>query len=665
MEFFNYRIYGDNIVECLRVIKLIENNTIASFNKKIKYLNQLSSSIILFNDDITLNITLVPGFDKSNRKRWKSNILDEYKKLGSSLDETADVFITEINNDKEKILTVIEFCSALQAGNQAWQRSGRAFSCGQTGIPYFYVIDLPKYELDPVTRERKSLRYPNPVVAYSYLTYTKHCNSPVLQIITKSEEYRSNLQYFDKYDARDIYNDTELENYIVLKLLHKDTSDVEKLMYTKNNNLVLSLIEIMNTDFTKNDINKINIDSPAKGIIDHTNIKFKKTIAKKSATRNTLIINDIISKCSKGIFKSDLPFGIIPRNMYDKFFSEMNLLITISDQIKKEIYKKDFFVVACMKGFKPGGDDNRPDRGILPLLRMIFGHSANIITFIYGPIVNSNFKLLMNDKEKLAKSNGLWQTFINLSDYLIFDCPILGTDYIKNGFIKMNHSSKMSTTLSPVFNKLDLTPVGFREDEVDTLFHLLFEFFVEDAFCGMCNPPGGDWSGISLINSNNKIVRWLSLPRVSDDKRPDHVVQIRKNNKNYLFVMESKDNPFDLEENIGPRLSNYIKWLCDFAPNVEKGTNQNWELCNSTLDFNSFDVITAGSFISHTKINCESIFYKSKCDIIFSCTPINNNWDIEIYYKKDSQIEMFVSLLTKQISDCPLVNKFIFKPLPA
>ena len=104
-----------------------------------------------------MHIELIPGFDKSKKKRWKSNILDEYKKLGSTLDETADVFITEILENKEQILTIIEFCSALQAGNQAWQRSGRAFSCGQTKIPYFYVIDLPKYELDPQTRERNSL----------------------------------------------------------------------------------------------------------------------------------------------------------------------------------------------------------------------------------------------------------------------------------------------------------------------------------------------------------------------------------------------------------------------------------------------------------------------------------------------------------------------------
>lgn len=659
-----YSIYGDNIVECLRVIKLLESNTIDKYKKKINYINQLSSYIVLHNEDTVLHLELVPGFDKSNKKRWKSNILDEYKKLGSSLDETADVFITEIKNDKEEILTVIEFCSALQAGNQAWQRSGRAFSCGQTGIPYFYVIDLPKYELDPISRKRKSLRYPNPVVAYSYLTYTKSCNSPVLQIITKSEEYREGTKYFGSYSDSQIYNEAELQNYIILKMTHQDTSDVEASMYKKNNNLVLSLIEIMGTDFTLDDIKKIDISSPGTGILKHTNIKFKKTIAKKSATVNTLSINNLISKCSKGIFKSDLPFGIVPKSNFDIFFNELSIIMPINQNIKEEIYKKDYFVIACMKGFKPAGDDNRPDRGILPLLRMIFGNSTTFITFIYGPIVKSNYKLLLSDKDKLARANGLWQTFINLSDYLLFDCPILGTDNIERGFLRMNHNSSNSRVLPAIFNKLDLTPVGFREDEVDTLFHLLFEYYVTNSFYGMCNPPGGDWSGISLL-SNNKIVRWLSLPRVSDDKRPDHVVQIKTNDYNYLFVMESKDNPYNLEENIGPRLSNYIKWLCNFSPNVERDCSSNWKLSNEIISYDSFNVITAGSFIARNDFDCKEIFAKSKCDIIFSCIPYETKWNMHIYYKKDSPSELFINYLINQIKDCPLINKILLEALPA
>lgn len=664
MKDYFFRIYGDNIVECLRVIKLLESNTIDKYEKKINYINQLSSYIVLYNEYTTLHLELVPGFDKSNKKRWKSNILDEYKKLGSSLDETADVFITEIKNDKEEILTVIEFCSALQAGNQAWQRSGRAFSCGQTGIPYFYVIDLPKYELDPISRKRKSLRYPNPVVAYSYLTYTKSCNSPVLQIITKSEEYREGTKYFGSYSDSQIYNEDELQNYIILKMTHQNTSDIEVSMYQKNNNLVLSLIEIMGTDFTLDDIKKIDISSPGTGILQYTNIKFKKTIAKKSATCNTLSINNLISKCSKGIFKSDLPFGIVPKSNFDIFFDELSLIIPISQNIKEEIYKNDYFVIACMKGFKPAGDDNRPDRGILPLLRMIFGNSATFITFIYGPIVKSNYKLLLCDKEKLARTNGLWQTFINLSDYLLFDCPILGTDKIEHGFLKMNHSSSNSQVLPAIFNKLDLSPVGFREDEVDTLFHLLFEYYVPNSFYGMCNPPGGDWSGISLL-SNDKIVRWLSLPRVSDDKRPDHVVQIKTNDNNYLFVMESKDNPYDLEENIGPRLSNYIKWLCNFSPNVERDCSSNWRLSNEMIRYDDFNVITAGSFIARNDFDCKEIFAKSKCDIVFSCIPHEAKWNMHIYYKKDSLPELFINYLVNKIKDCPLINKILLEALPA
>ena len=110
------------------------------------------------------------------------NIFDTLKANGSFLDETPDAIITKIENDSETILFAVEFCSALQAGNQAWQRSGRAFSTGRAGCPYLYIVDFVKYELDSRTRARKALRFPNPAVPYSYINFTKSTEKFMLNL---------------------------------------------------------------------------------------------------------------------------------------------------------------------------------------------------------------------------------------------------------------------------------------------------------------------------------------------------------------------------------------------------------------------------------------------------------------------------------------------------
>ena len=293
-----------------------------------------------------------------------------------------------------------------------------------------------------------------------------------------------------------------------------------------------------------------------------------------------------------------------------------------------------------IKGFKPGGDDNRPDRGILPLIRMLFGEQAPVLTILYGPLLKSNYSLLTNNLQKLSRSNGLWQTIIELSNYLLFDCPIIKEKDNKSGFIVFHNSLNTSTKTEYSFRKLDLSPQSFREDDVDSLFYLLFSYET-DAFYGICNPPGGDWSGLSLI-FNNVEYRWLSLPRVSDDKRPDHVVEFDiHGQKPFLLIMESKEKASDLEENIGFRLSKYVEWLLSSTPNVEYAEDL-WKKSNRKVSFDNFQPITCGSFISAMSVNYSNLLDTSKCDIIYSCIPQDNKWKLEIYYKNKEIVSQFI-----------------------
>ena len=165
-----YRIHGDNIVECERIANLILNEVHPKNKKKTLISPATISENITFSYsgfDFEWELILLPGFNKAGRSRWKGDIFKALRENGSFLDETPDAIITEVNNNSEKIICAIEFCSALQAGNQAWQRSGRAFSTGRTGCPYIYIVDFVKYELDPKTRNRKALRFPNAAVPYS------------------------------------------------------------------------------------------------------------------------------------------------------------------------------------------------------------------------------------------------------------------------------------------------------------------------------------------------------------------------------------------------------------------------------------------------------------------------------------------------------------------
>lgn len=89
-------------------------------------------------------------------------------------------------------------------------------------------------------------------------------------------------------------------------------------------------------------------------------------------------------------------------------------------------------------------------------------------------------------------------------------------------------------------------------------------------FEGMCNPPGGDWSGLSAINfRTGSEYRWTSLPRVSavGGKRPDHVVLFDTEGENFtLLAIESKDVPSKIADNLGPRLTTYIEQLSETPP---------------------------------------------------------------------------------------------------
>ena len=107
-------IHGDNIVECERAFKLCKkalNITTFSIAKDSTVFCPSYNASTETDDYI---FTFFPGYG-----RWNKDILSLLHTEKDSLREAPDVVITEI----EKPLLAIEYCGALPAGNQAWQRN--------------------------------------------------------------------------------------------------------------------------------------------------------------------------------------------------------------------------------------------------------------------------------------------------------------------------------------------------------------------------------------------------------------------------------------------------------------------------------------------------------------------------------------------------------------
>lgn len=159
------RIHGDNIVECERTLFMIND--------------ALGGCLTLVDSPIFMPIYKieVPGLTfhielLSGHGRWGVNIGNHIMENGEILREGADSYISEVKDKEEKFLLAIEYCSALPAGNNAWQRNGRALSSVLAGVPYLFMAELGGVELNGM-REVIAPRKPNPIVPFSYLTTTK------------------------------------------------------------------------------------------------------------------------------------------------------------------------------------------------------------------------------------------------------------------------------------------------------------------------------------------------------------------------------------------------------------------------------------------------------------------------------------------------------------
>jgi len=615
------RIHGDNIIECERTLTLIALAFSGKVAAKTKNLIIPSYSIQVLEREI-FDVELLGGHD-----RWNVNFNAELAKYGAPLREATDAYITKVSNDgkTEELLLAIEFCNALPAGNNAWQRNGRAVTCAEIGIPYFYFAEIGGVELDG-DRKVKAPRFPNPIVPFSYLTSSKSLNVVSVPVYEAHPAITNDL----RKKFANIFGKEASLNLLKSIIEQGQINDAMEVLIEKG----ASLVKILSNDRKRVDTFRalewdefLKISSGQKKAEWIKNYPNKQVWKKKSSEKInvTKTFKTLLTKAQElnllSIGAKEIPICLVANGNINKFTSllrEIYPAVKIKALADKIEAKNKPLIIVWITGFKPRGDDSRPDRGLVPLARMLFGNDIDILTIVYGPAGKQTWKTFNENPERLVTSNGLWQAVLNLSNYVLADSATSKFGVLAN-IIDRDLERK---SVKVIFNAAK--PSGaFGEHDVDTAIHTMFSRQSSlNIFESMCNPPGGDWSGISYFDFSDKTeYRWTSLPRVSANKakRPDHIIQIHSKKEEIFLVIESKNNARDLDENIGERLSEYVNELFKMPPTAYKPNKQDWQsFINKKSPLSNAVTYSGGSFVYKNLNEMKNEMEKGKLDFILA-----------------------------------------------
>lgn len=620
-------IHGDNIVECERTLNLI----LQSFIDEIEDFSFINTSVAcpqfslkFRKDDTPKTITFFPGFG-----RWEKDILSAIRDRGNILREAPDVIVTEVRNNEENPLFAIEFCGALPAGNQAWQRNGRAYSYGTVKIPYLYISELGGYELDK-NRNRKAPRLPNPAVPFSYLSFSIENETPVFPVFITAPGADQSLGKLYEIE----FSDTLILDFVKSVLLKDDLS---KILYSLQDK-ILSFIkkkaeasrsnETLSASEWQKAYEKVRSgESISNFLIKQVRQKWSKTAYIRGLTEKTKKLISFAKAKGIGLTSTKLPICLLDTKGRNDFIELLNSMYpNLNADFKNWLQKDEPLGICWIMGFKPRGDDARPDRGLAPFARMLLGANHDLLSIVYGPAPQTTWYNLEDNPIKLINKNGLWESILKTSNAILIESTT-DQNITRKGYTSLHwHCEHVYKKPTPLF--VPSRPKKYGEHDVDTAIHILLtKLCNKKIFEGMCNPPGGDWSGVSILLGSNEL-RWVSLPKVSGPsmKRPDHVFQffIEKESPIILSI-ESKEFPNTLESNIGPKLTKYLLYLFESKASIERaiGTSQ-WSHSNTGIEIEKFQFASAGAFLSKSAEKNNAALTKANTDLNFSVTFRDN-----------------------------------------
>ena len=613
-------MHGDNIVECIR-----------AFDYVVTGLGDLVCNVVgpalsvtcpvytLELRDAELQFQFLPGYGEG---RWNQDVLDFVKRSGGRLREAADAIVTLIGDGQQQPLAAIEFCGALPAGNQAWQRQGRAFSFAHAKIPYFYVAELGGFEL---TRERgrKAQRLPNPAVPFSFFAMTEYRNSVCLPVYDANAG--ATRATIDLYGP--VFGKAEFLEFLKLAILGKATDHATRALSGK----CVALVKLLANAKPRQDgltgdqwqlaHRAIEAGQNLLDFLDaNAQLSWKKTASIKGLTDTARRFMALGATDSLGLTSSALPLSFVPKGHRLAFSRKARAMYPdMSNEFAALLANEDtHLAIAWVNGFKPKGDDARPDRGLPPWARMLVGENCDLLTFVYGPAPEAHWYNLALNPGVLATSNGLWEAILGVSDGVLVDSCTKPAD-TPRGYLKETWAAALVERRQPLLVKAKVLKLG--EQDVDTALHVVFGAFgAACVFEGMCNPPGGDWSGLSFRwDSTEPEYRWLTLPRVSADgaKRPDHVFAVfGHSERTVCLCIESKERARSLEANIGSRLTRYAKQLFKSAPSIGRSDKAApWAIYNKPWRLRDLAFVSAGAYLSKAADPFEGLPANTALDI--------------------------------------------------
>lgn len=615
MKRMNLSIFGDNILECERMFELI-SSSFPELTCKKQELNPIyAPKKSIFNSNLYIDIQLFPDY-KSNDRWGDKSILTILQEKGAKLTEAPDIVLTESINGKENILLAIEFSSAIPAGNQSWQRAGRALSFSEVNIPYLYITDIGLEELDS-DRKSKAVRESNPLVPLSYVKNSQRSDSFTYIVFNPSYllEDSEELQQFIVKD--------EVFKIIRGLVLHEDISQHERELEYKIANYLDRYTNVPEKISFKKWIEMKDIDT--ENFIKSFELKkYNKKIADKTPIKKEMkyFIKEIIPDYALSIY-NDLPICFVPASNKKELVEKVKKFCYTSlvNDVYTWLSSNRPMVICLINGFKPLGDDSRPDRGLVPLARMLFGNNIDILSLVFGQateIMQHNYK---NNPFILASKNGLWKSILSYSSLTIADSIHWSLSQSDIYQFQLNSPDKSSSKHSISFPTPLKIPKKFKENDIDTAIHLTFSS-QNYIFESLCNPPGGDWSGISFLDIGGTEHRWMSLPRISNEsKRPDHIFQFACNNNTYILIIESKEKLLGLlsdREDLGQSLIDYVLKLIEY-PSSAVNIDGHWKKSTGTKpNILVTEYITAVAFFYTKEEELSEAIEKLQIDFIIA-----------------------------------------------
>lgn len=623
------RIHGDNILECERTLRLLS-----------EALDPLDISLqedapifkpcyfILTNCGHKYEVELLAGYD-----RWDIPITKEILSQGGILKETPDSYLTEVVDGKEAILLAIEFSSALPAGNNAWQRNGRGYSCAMAGIPYLYIAEIGGVELNSKTRKAKAPRFPNPLVPFSYVSITKRNNICCLPVYMRHPSISQKVLN----DYREILADGECIDIIRSILYHESYSQAMESLGSKAMRMVAKRSNkgtLQGEEWQK----YLTAPHPCEWMCKNkTQLKWKKKeLAKvKTSSAYKCLRSELLSLNCLTVGSKDMPICVIQPSEVKRF---SGILRKCYPQFSIELAKDRPVVIVWITGFKPEGDDSRPDRGLNPLTRMLLGEDVTVLSVVSGPTS-------IPATQESKGDNGLWASVLNCSDYAIQDSVNINAPILLTG--KRNITASKNP---PSFPYTDSRIQVIGEQDIDTTIHQLF-VGNEDigVYEGLCNPPGGDWSGISYWGKDLTEYRWTSLPRVSGTKgkRPDHFIQVKGRSSDVLLTIESKGKANNLETGIGIRLKHYIDVLFSTPITACRPYEKEWEAkANGGVRIKKYKNLSVGAFEYSQRTKLQNVLNNKGLDAV-----------VAFEYGSEKQTVLHVSCTNEAVTLVKLLKK--------